>query len=209
MVIPERCAPHKFFKLVDEDPSWSPGKQREGKPGRPVLLTPSEAPLHCPLCDVRQANPWRRALRGCGRARVPACDHEPACPRATMNPETRRPFCDKTIRKMFAEDCCDFTPENFLARGSEASPGLHSRTFAEPEARPRVVGTQRGLVRARRLCDSWLTGPVQQDASGCEAQPGDISMHSDMWAFAPSCGRMPYQGITRFVFHRKWTRTKP
>ena len=200
MVIPERCALHKFFKLVDEDPSWSPGKQREGKPGRPVLLTPSKR-----RCIARSAMSAKR-IRG-DEPCVSAVVH--ACPRATMNPETRRPFCDKTIRKMFAEGCCDFTPENLLARGSEASPGLHSRTFAEPEARPRVVGTQRGLVRPRRLCDSWLTGPVQQDASGCEAQPNDTSMQCDMWAFAPSCGRMPYQGITRFVFHRRWKRTKP
>ena len=35
-----------------------------------------------------------------------------ACPRATLNPETMLPFCEKTIRKVFAEDCYDFDPEN-------------------------------------------------------------------------------------------------
>ena len=35
-----------------------------------------------------------------------------ACPRATWNPSTQLPFCDKTIRKVFATDCYDFDPEH-------------------------------------------------------------------------------------------------
>jgi hypothetical protein len=35
-----------------------------------------------------------------------------ACPRATFNPETSKPFCEKTIRKVFAENCYDFNPES-------------------------------------------------------------------------------------------------
>ena len=80
---PERCALHKFFKLVDEDPSWFPGKQREGKRGRPVLLTPSKR-----RCIARSAMSAKR-VRG-DEPCVAAVVH--ACPRATMNPETRRPI---------------------------------------------------------------------------------------------------------------------
>ena len=34
------------------------------------------------------------------------------CPAATHNPQTRRPFCDKVIRKVFVEDCYDSDPES-------------------------------------------------------------------------------------------------
>ena len=36
---PGQDALHKFFKLVDADQDWLPGKQRAGKRGRPPLLT--------------------------------------------------------------------------------------------------------------------------------------------------------------------------
>ena len=32
------------------------------------------------------------------------------CPAATLNPKTKKPFCDKNIRKAFLEDCYDFDP---------------------------------------------------------------------------------------------------
>ena len=35
-----------------------------------------------------------------------------SCPRATTNPVTKLPFCDKTIRKVFATECFDVDPEN-------------------------------------------------------------------------------------------------
>lgn len=34
-----------------------------------------------------------------------------ACPTATMNPQTKQPFCDKTIRNVFTTECYDFDPE--------------------------------------------------------------------------------------------------
>ena len=39
---PGQDALHKFFKLVDSDPDWFPGKQQLGKRGRPSLLTPAK-----------------------------------------------------------------------------------------------------------------------------------------------------------------------
>ena len=35
-----------------------------------------------------------------------------ACPVATMNPATGKPFCGKSIRKVFLEDCYDFDAEH-------------------------------------------------------------------------------------------------
>ena len=35
-----------------------------------------------------------------------------ACPSATKNPKTKRPFCDKTIQSVFTTECFDFDPEH-------------------------------------------------------------------------------------------------
>ena len=35
-----------------------------------------------------------------------------ACPAATLNPQTKKPFCDKTIRGVFTTECYDFDPEH-------------------------------------------------------------------------------------------------
>ena len=35
-----------------------------------------------------------------------------ACPKASLNPETKRPFCEKTLRRVFNEDCFDIDPEH-------------------------------------------------------------------------------------------------
>ena len=34
-----------------------------------------------------------------------------SCPKATMNPITKQPFCDKTIRDVFTTECYDFDPD--------------------------------------------------------------------------------------------------
>ena len=34
------------------------------------------------------------------------------CPGATLNPKTDKPFCDKTVRKVFLEDCYDCDPDH-------------------------------------------------------------------------------------------------
>ena len=74
---PGQDALHKFFKLVDADPDWFPGKQRLGKRGRPPLLTPAK----------------RRCIATSAMAAKHGRDDEPcvaavihSCPRATLNP---------------------------------------------------------------------------------------------------------------------------
>ena len=91
-----------FFKHVDCDPDWYPGKQGGAKRGRKTLLTPAKR--RC-IARSAMAAKQQRGDEPC----VEAVLH--ACPRATLNPETQKPFCDKTIRKVFKEDCYDFVPE--------------------------------------------------------------------------------------------------
>ena len=95
---------HKFFKLVDADPIWFPGKQREGmKRGRPPLLKPAQR--RCIATSAMAAKHGRN-----DEPCVAAVVH--ACPRATLNPATNLPFCEKTIRKVFATECFDVDPEH-------------------------------------------------------------------------------------------------
>ena len=101
---PGQDALHKFFKLVDADPKWFPGKQCEGKKrGRPPLLTPAKR--HCIAASAMAAKHGRN-----DEPCVAAVVH--ACPRATLNPATNLPFCEKTIRKVFATECFDVDPEH-------------------------------------------------------------------------------------------------
>ena len=90
-----------FFKTVDNDPEWYPGKHGGAKRGRKPLLTAAKR-----RCIARSAMTAKK--KHGDEPCVAAVIH--ACPLATLNPETQLPFCDKTIRKVFAEDCYDFDP---------------------------------------------------------------------------------------------------
>ena len=100
---PGRSALSQFFKLVDSDKDWYPGKHTGAKRGPKPLLTPLKR--RC-IASAAMVSKKQRGKEPC----VAAVVH--ACPRATLNPSTAMPFCDKTIRKVFTEDCYDFTPEH-------------------------------------------------------------------------------------------------
>ena len=100
---PTKVAILQLFQRVDADPEWFPGKQRVGKRGCPPLLTPAKR-----RCIAHSAMSAKRT-RG-DEPCVEAVIH--TCPRATTNPKTRRPFCKKTIRKVFTQDCHDFTAQH-------------------------------------------------------------------------------------------------
>ena len=92
----------EFLDKVNNDPEWFPGKRKGVKRGPQPRLTKSK----------------RRRIAASAMSQK-AEGYEPSvevtiarCPAATHNPETRRPFCDKVIRKVFVEDCYDFDPES-------------------------------------------------------------------------------------------------
>ena len=98
---PEPCSVSLFFKKVDEVDDWFPGKHNGGKRGPKPILTKAK----------------RARIASCSMAQKAEGD-EPCievtiqrCPKATMNTKTKRPFCDKTIRKVWLQDCFDFTEE--------------------------------------------------------------------------------------------------
>ena len=100
---PGKAAFSKFFALVDADPDWFPGKQCGEKPGRKPLLTRGKR--RC-IALSAMTSKKKRGEEPC----VAAVVH--ACPRATLNPITQHAFCEKTIRKVFLEDCYDASPDS-------------------------------------------------------------------------------------------------
>ena len=99
---PQRAALHEFFKKVDADPDWFPGKHSGTPRGPKPKLTP-----HKRRCIAKSAMEAKRRRRQepCIAAVVEAC------PRATLNESTGQPFSANTIRKVFTKDCYDFDPE--------------------------------------------------------------------------------------------------
>ena len=97
---PQKGSLSEFFAKVDADPEWFPGKHRGGKRGRPPVLT--TAKRRCIAQSLMRAK--ARGDEPCPAIAI----HR--CPSSTLNPETGEPFCDKTIRKLMAEDCYDVDP---------------------------------------------------------------------------------------------------
>ena len=98
---PTRSAMCQFFAMVDADPEWFPGKHSGAKRGRKPLLTPAKRRR---IANAAMTGKKIRREEPCVAAVI---RDEPV---ATMNPVTGKPFCDKTIRKVFLEDCYDFEP---------------------------------------------------------------------------------------------------
>ena len=99
---PSHGSVSEFLSKVGDDPLWFPGKHNGAKRGPARVLTVA-----------------KRARIASSAMSQKAEGHEPSvevtvtrCPSATRNPETRKPFCDKTIRKVWLEDCYDFDPDH-------------------------------------------------------------------------------------------------
>ena len=98
---PTRAALHELFAKIDGDPEWFPGKHSGVKRGPKPLLT--AAKRRCIAASAMAAK--KRNLEPCVAAVVNAC------PAATLNLGTGKPFCDEKIREVFTNDCYDFDPE--------------------------------------------------------------------------------------------------
>ena len=107
---PQRAAIHEFFRKVDADPDWFPGKHNGKRRGRKPLLTPQKR-----RCIAR---PAMEAKRRHGQEPCAAAVVE-ACPRATLSEATRQPFSANTIRKVLQSVAMTST-QSF--RGSSSAP---------------------------------------------------------------------------------------
>ena len=100
---PTTASLHEFFRKIDSDPEWFPGKHSSQKRGPKPVFNAAK----------------RRRVATSMMARKHNRGEEPtvaaailSCPSATMNPKTKKPFCDKTIQDVFITECYDFDPEH-------------------------------------------------------------------------------------------------
>ena len=100
---PKASSLHELFAKIDADPEWFPGKHSGLKRGRKPVFTKSKR-----LCVARSA-----MAKKATHNETPSVEAAIArCPAATFNPLTGQPFCEKTIRSVFTEECYDFDPEH-------------------------------------------------------------------------------------------------
>ena len=95
---PTKQSIDEFFRKVDADPDWHPGKHCGGKRGPRVVLTAA-----------------RRKILAASAMAIKARGEEPTpieviqrCKKASFNPRTKRQCCETTVKKVFLEDCYDF-----------------------------------------------------------------------------------------------------
>ena len=162
---PGQDALHKFFKLVDADRDWFPGKQRVGKRGRPPLLTPAKR--RC-IATAAMTAKHNRKDEPC----VAAVIH--SCPRATTNPVTKLPFCDKTIRKVFATECFDVDPENPWRFQHSLQ-----KVFLPDEVKQHRVAMAKTLLEQRPEPSWWMRNVVWFDPC-CSILPGSQAQYNKM-----------------------------
>ena len=93
---------HELFAKVDADKDWFPGKNNGAKRGPKPRFHGQKR--RC-VASAMMAAKKNESLQPC----VPLAVER--CPDATWNPETGRPFCDKTIQSVFTTECYDFDPE--------------------------------------------------------------------------------------------------
>ena len=97
---PSRSAMHQLFAKVDADEDWFPGKANYDGVGRPPVMTGQQraAMAHCAMAMKKNGiEPTY--------GKVVA-----ACPKAALNPKTKRPFSKHSVYRILGEDCYDDDP---------------------------------------------------------------------------------------------------
>ena len=97
---PSTNAVKQFFSKVDADADWFPGKANYDEVGRPLVMTGQQ----------------RAALARCAMT-MKTSGIEPtygkvvaACPKAALNPKTKRPFSKYSVYNILEEDSYDDDP---------------------------------------------------------------------------------------------------
>ena len=97
---PSSEAVRKFFEKIDADEDWFPGKANYDNMGAPSVMTGQQ----------------RAALARCAMT-MKKEGIEPtygkviaACPKAKLNPSTKRPWCKNSVYAVLSEDCYDDDP---------------------------------------------------------------------------------------------------
>jgi hypothetical protein len=117
---PSSEAVKQFFEKVDDDADWFPGKADYDDMGAPTVMTGQQ----------------RAALARCAMT-MKKDGIEPtygkvvaACPKAALNPKTKRPWCKHSVYQVFEEDCYDDDP---------CLPWVHKARFSKKSLTPEVM----------------------------------------------------------------------
>ena len=97
---PSKEAVRKFFEKVDADDDWFPGKGNYEGVGAPSVITG-----HQRAAIARCAMTMKKGGIEPTYGRVVA-----ACPKAALNPKTKRPFSKDVVYSIMQEDCFDEDP---------------------------------------------------------------------------------------------------
>ena len=97
---PSSEAVRQFFEKVDADDAWFPGKANYDEVGAPSVMTGHQRAALA-RCAMTMKNEGIEPTYG----KVIA-----ACPKAALNPNTKRPFSKKSIYIVLGEDCYDDDP---------------------------------------------------------------------------------------------------
>ncbi len=98
---PTSAAVHLLFQKMDEDEEWFPGKSSQEKFGPDRGLT-----------GANRAAVARSAMNMKEQGVEPTyASVIAACPKAAVNPKTKRPWNKNVIYSVFSEDCYDEDPE--------------------------------------------------------------------------------------------------
>ena len=100
MRLPSREALLRFFNKIDDDDEWFPGKANYDNVGAPSAMTGQQR-ASLARCAMTMKQNGTEPTYG----KVVA-----ACPKAALNPTTKRPFSKFSIYAVMSEDCYDDDP---------------------------------------------------------------------------------------------------
>ena len=118
--MPSSGAVRQFSEKVDADAEWFPGRASNDDVGAKALMTGQQR-----AAMARCAMTMKKERIESTHGKVVA-----ACPKAALNPKTKRPWCKKSVYQVMEEDCYDDDP---------CLPWVHKARFSKKALTPDVM----------------------------------------------------------------------
>jgi hypothetical protein len=125
---PSSNAVKQFFEKVDADADWFPGKANYDDVGGKTLMTGQQR-----AAMARFAMTMKKDGIEPTYGKVVA-----ACPKAALNPATKRPWCKQSVYQVMEEDCYDDDP---------LLPRVHKARFSKKALTPEVMERRHNFAK--------------------------------------------------------------
>ena len=125
---PSSEAVRRFFERVDADTDWFPGKANYDNVGGKTLMTGQQRSAMA-RCAMTMKKEGIEPTYG----KVVA-----ACPKAALNPKTKRPWCKLSVYQVMEEDCYDDDP---------CLPWVHKARFSKKALAPEMMQRRHKFVK--------------------------------------------------------------